>query len=55
MLKIQAENVNVQQNFVVALPQKAASAESWVTRYAGPSPDLTALKAAAETVEAKDA
>jgi len=49
------QNVNVQQNFVVALPQKAATADAWANRYAGPSPDLAALKATAETVESKDA
>lgn len=49
------QNVNVQQNFVVALPVKAPSADAWVNRYAGPSPDLAALKAAAESVEVKNA
>ena len=49
------QNVNVQQNFVVALPQKAATADAWANRYAGPTPDLAALKATAETVESKDA
>lgn len=50
-----AQNVNVQQNFVVALPQKAPTAEAWATRYAGPTPDLAALKAAAQDVEVKNA
>lgn len=31
------QNVNVQQNFVVALPQKAQSIDAWESKYAGGS------------------
>lgn len=46
-------NLNLQANFVVALPNKAPDAESWAARYAGPSPQLQAMAAAA--VGAEDA
>lgn len=41
-------NLNVQNNFVVALPQKAASAEEWAGKYSGQSPGLQAMVAAAK-------
>lgn len=37
------QNVNLQQNFVVAMPQKAEDAQSWANKYAGPSPRLQAM------------
>lgn len=44
------QNLNVQQNFVVAMPQKAASASDWAAKYAGPSPELQAM-AATEVID----
>lgn len=41
-------NLNVQNNFVVALPQKSADADSWSRKYSGTSPQLRALAAEAE-------
>lgn len=38
-------NLNLQANFVVALPPKAESAEAWAGKYAGPSPQLRAMVA----------
>lgn len=49
------QNVNVQQNFVVALPSKAPDSASWAGKYASNSPDLEALKASATDVEVKNA
>lgn len=50
------QNLNVQQNFVVALPNKAPDSASWATRYGS---DLAGLKAQAgvitDIVENKDA
>lgn len=43
-------NLNVQQNFVVAMPQKAASAEDWANKYSGPSPQLQAMAEMAKVV-----
>lgn len=37
------QNLNVQQNFVVALPGKAASAQDWAGQYAPQSPTLAAM------------
>lgn len=41
------QNLNVQQNFVVALPGKSASAQEWANSYAPQSPGLAALIAEA--------
>lgn len=37
------QNLNVQQNFVVAMPGKAPSSEAWASVYAPQSPALAAL------------
>lgn len=42
-------NLNVQQNFVVAMPQKAADAGQWAEKYAGTSPQLRQM--AAEVID----
>lgn len=44
-------NLNLQANFVVAMPPKAPDAASWASKYAGPSPQLQAM--AAEVTDAK--
>lgn len=44
-------NLNVQTNFVVAMPQKAADAGEWAARYGGTSPQLRAMAAAAKPAE----
>lgn len=48
-------NLNVQQNFVVAMPQKAASADAWAGKYAGASPDLRAMAELANATMAQPA
>lgn len=44
-------NLNLQANFVVAMPTKAPDAQSWSAKYNGPSPQLQAM--AAEVQDAK--
>lgn len=44
-------NLNLQANFVVAMPQKAESAAAWADKYGGPSPQLR--QAVAEVAEAR--
>ena len=44
-------NLQVQTNFVVALPAKAESATGWAAKYSGPSPELRAM--AAQVVDAE--
>lgn len=46
-------NLNLQANFVVAMPQKVADAGTWAAKYTGPSPGLQAM--AAEVAEVADA
>jgi hypothetical protein len=44
-------NLNLQANFVVALPDKVKDAASWASKYTGPAPGLQAM--AAEVQDAK--
>lgn len=48
-------NLNVQQNFVVAMPQKAVDAGQWAEKYAGTSPQLRQMAAEVVEMERKDA
>lgn len=43
-------NLQVQQNFVVALPPKAPSASEWAEKYTGPSKQLQAMAAEVQEV-----
>lgn len=49
------QNLNVQQNFVVAMPQKQATPESWAEQHrtlSGRTPMLTAMVTEVETISA---
>lgn len=47
------QNLNVQQNFVVAMPQKHASPESWAAQHQGLAGTSPALQAMVQDVEAR--
>lgn len=44
-------NLNVQQNFVVAMPTKVADAGAWAERYTGTSPGLRQMAEEAKVIE----
>ena len=45
------QNVAVQQNFVVAMPNKVADASDWASKYKAPSPALQAMVEEVQTVQ----